>query len=103
MAEERITTVEPAGDTPGSTAHTTIIREETPRGGGGSGWLIAIVLIVALIAGLYIFTQTSASEAVKNDAIANAANEVGDAAGAVGEAAGQVGNAVENAADNLQQ
>ena len=105
MSEERITTVE-ANDSnaaaPAATTHTTIIRDADDHGAsGGAGWLIALVLVIALAAGIYIFSQTSASEVVKDNAIANAANEVGSAAGAVGEAAGQVGDAVEDAADNI--
>jgi hypothetical protein len=92
MAEERITEVEtPTGDT--HTTHT-IVTDENPRSGGGSGWLIAIVLIIAVIAGIWFFSGMSNSEAAKDNAIANAADNVG-------EAAQKAGNAVENAADNV--
>ena len=100
MAEERITTVEPNDGTP-TTTHTTIVRDAEPRSSGGSGWIIAVVLILALVVGIVLFTQMSGSELAKDNAIANAADEVGNAAGAVGNAAGQVGNAVENAADKV--
>lgn len=86
MAEERITTVHaPDGDT---TSHTTIVRE----GGGGAGWLVAIVLVLALVAGIYLFARTNGSETAKNNAVAEAAHEVG-------QAANKVGNAAQEAAD----
>lgn len=95
MAEERITTVEPADGSPSTTTHTTIVRDGDPAPrSGGAGWLIAIVLIIAVIAGIYLFSQSNASNAVKNDAIAGAAEDVGNAAG-------QVGDAVEGAADSV--
>ncbi|MCT2558106.1 hypothetical protein N0B51_03840 [Tsuneonella sp. YG55] len=93
MTEERITeTRDPVtGDT--HTTHTVITDGET-RSGGGSGWLIAIVLIIAVIAGVFIFSNMSGSEVAKDNAIENAANNVG-------EAAQQVGDAAQDAADNL--
>ena len=94
MAEERITEVEtPTGDT--HTTHT-IVTDGEPRGGGGSGWLIAIVLIIAVIAGIWFFSGMSNSESAKDNAIANAADNVGAAAE-------KAGNAVENAADNVSK
>jgi|SRR6476469_10793446 len=93
MAEERITEVEtPSGDT--HTTHTIVTDGDTRSGGGGSGWLIAIVLLIAVVAGIWFFSGMSNSEAKKDDAIANAADNVGAAAK-------QAGNAVENAADNV--
>jgi hypothetical protein len=92
MAEERITEVEtPTGDT--HTTHT-IVTDGAPRSGGGSGWLIALVLIVAVIAAIWFFSGMSNSESAKDNAIANAADNVGAAAE-------KAGNAVENAADNV--
>jgi uncharacterized protein (UPF0333 family) len=69
---------------------------ESPRRSGGAGWVIAVVLIVALLAGLYLFSQSSGTEAVKDNAIANAANDVGAAAK-------QVGNAAETAVDGTKK
>ena len=94
MAEERITEVEtPSGDT--HTTHT-IVTDGEPRGGGGSGWLIAIVLIIAVIAGIWFFSGMSNSESAKDNAIANAANNVGEAAQNVGEAAQEAADNVTN-------
>jgi len=85
MVEERITEVEtPTGNT--HTTHT-VVHDGEPRSGGGSGWLIAIVLIIALIAGFFIFSNMSGSEVAKDNAIENAANNVGEAAQNVGDAA----------------
>ena len=101
MVEERITTIEPHDKapydgTPAST-HTTIVYEAgARRRGGGAGWLIAIVLLIAVIAGLYLFSQTSASEAVKDNAIAEAAHDVGKAANQVGDAARDAAGAITN-------
>jgi len=95
VAEERITEVEtPTGDT--HTTHT-IVTDGEPRSGGGSGWLIAIVLIIAVIAGIWFFSGMSGAEANKDNAIANAANDVGDAAQNVGDAAQDAAN---NVTDN---
>ena len=46
------------------TTHTTVIRES----GGGAGWLIAIVLLIAVVAGIYFYSRSSHSEAVKDNA-----------------------------------
>jgi hypothetical protein len=95
MQEERITSVQPArGDQP-MTTHTTIIHDDEGRS-GGMGWLIGLLVIVAIGAAIYFFAQGSASEAVKDNAIAGAAQDVGNAAQNVGEAAKQ-------AADSLKQ
>lgn len=86
MAEERIVTTETPSAAPQST-HTTVIHDGDRRSGGGSGWFIGVVLVLALIAGLYFFTQMSGSEMAKDNAVANAANQVGSAAQDVGNAA----------------
>lgn len=91
MVEERITTVEGQA-TP--TTHTTIIQEAPARRGSGATMLIAIVLVVAVISGIYIFSQSTASEAAKDNAIAGAATSVS-------KAADKVGAAAENAADKV--
>lgn len=92
MAEETIETGR-ASDTAAPT-HTTVIRE-TRSSGGGVGIVLAVVLLVAVIAGIYLFSRTTDSEAAKNNAIAEAAGDVGNAAS-------QVGQAAEEAADNVK-
>lgn len=72
---------------------TTIIHETRTSSGGGAGWLIAIILILALVAGVWFFTQSNNSQIAKDNAITNAANNVGSAAKDVGDAA-------KDAADN---
>jgi len=89
MAEEIHTTRETH---PGD---TTIIRETRTSSGGG-GWAIAIVLFVALVAGIWFFTQNNASEAAKDNAITSAANNVGEAARDVGSAAKDAADKVGN-------
>ena len=92
MVEERITTVE---GQPGTTTHTTVIHDAEPvRRGSGATMLLAIVLIIAVIAGICIFSQSTASESAKDNAIAGAAQSVGNAAE-------QVGAAAESAADKV--
>lgn len=92
MAEERIETREPVGSA--NPTHTTVIHE-TRRSGGGTGIVVAIVLLVAVIGGIYLFSQSTNSEAAKDNAIAEAAGDVGNAAS-------QVGQAAENAANNVK-
>jgi hypothetical protein len=70
----------------------TVIVESPERGSSGAGWIVALVLIVALIVGVVFFTQMSSSEAVKNNAIGNAANNVGAAASKIGDAAQDAAN-----------
>ena len=84
MVEERITRVEtPTGDTH---THTTVV-DDGARTGGGSGWLIALILVLAVIAGIYLFSREADGEAAKDNAVAEAAADVGDAANKVGAAA----------------
>lgn len=93
MVDERITEVRtPAGDT--HTTHTVVTDGD--RRGGGSGWVIALVLIVALIAAIWFFSGMSNSEAAKDNAIADAASNVGNAAQQVGDAAQDAANNVTN-------
>ncbi|WP_156842386.1 hypothetical protein [Novosphingobium aquimarinum] len=94
MVEERITTVEGEG-TP--SAHTTVIRDGEPtKSGGGAGIIMALVLLVAVVGGIYLFSQSNSSEVAKDNAIASAANEVGDAASSVGEAVDSAADKVTN-------
>jgi len=93
MTEERTTTYE----TPEGNTHTTTVVTDERRSRGGSGtWMIALVLLVAVIAGFILYTQMGGAEAAKDNAIAEAADDVGNAAT-------QVGDAAEEAADSLTQ
>jgi hypothetical protein len=83
MVEERITEVEtPSGNT--HTSHTVVDRDDRR---GGSGWLIAVILVLALLIGGYFLLRNSNSDIAKDNAIAEAASDVGAAAEQVGEAA----------------
>lgn len=96
MTEERIVTVDPNPATgTGGATHTTVITDGGAKS-GGSGWLIALVLLIALGAAIWFFSQDRGSEAVKDNAIAEAAGDVGDAAQKVGDAA-------KDAADSLNK
>lgn len=74
-------------------SHTTVIHE---RGSSGTGIILAVILLLAVIAGIYLFTQTSSTETAKDNAITNAANSVGNAADQVGSAAQDAANNAEN-------
>ncbi|WP_404480727.1 hypothetical protein [Novosphingobium sp. BL-52-GroH] len=82
MADETIVTPPPA-DAPAT--HTTIIHEAPPRS-SGLGIIMALILLVVVAGGVYLFSQNS-SESAKDNAIAEAANNVGNAATKVGDAA----------------
>lgn len=72
---------------------TVIVTDRESRGGGGA-WFIGIVLVIALVAGIFLFTRTSQTEASKDNAVAAAAGQVGNAAE-------KVGNAAQSAADSV--
>lgn len=83
MVEERVVEVrEPAGSTH---THTTVY-DDRPRS-GGSGWLIAVILLIALIVGGYFLMNMSDSRASRDNAIERAADNVGSAAKDIGDAA----------------
>lgn len=84
MAEERITETE----TPSGNVHTThtVVTDDGARR-GGSGWLIALVLILVAIVAFYLFSRQNDSEIARDNAIAEAAGDVGEAAQNVGDAA----------------
>lgn len=96
MTEERITeTTDAAGNT--HTTHT-VMSDGAPRGGGTS-WVVLLLVVVVAAVGIWFLTQTSGAEVAKDNAVADAATEVGAAAGEVGEAAQGAGEAVENAVE----
>lgn len=64
---------------------TTVV--ETGSRSSGAGWAIAAILVVALVAGIFFFSQMSGSEVAKDNAVTNAAENVGAAAKDVGSAA----------------
>ncbi|WP_454599224.1 hypothetical protein [Qipengyuania sp. SM2507] len=95
MTEERITeTRTPSGDT--HTTHTVITDEKRS---GGSGWLIVLIVLLAIGVAVWFFTQQNESEIARDNAVTGAANEIGEAANQVGDAAQQTGDAVTNAVD----
>lgn len=95
MTEERITeTQTPSGNT--HTTHTVITDEKR---GGGSGWLIVLIVLLAIGVAIWFFSQQNDSEIARDNAVAGAASEIGEAAGRVGDAAQQTGDAVTNAVD----
>jgi hypothetical protein len=97
MTEERITRVE----TPEGNTHTsTTIVNDGERRGGGMTWFVLFVVLLAVLVGIWAFTQLGETEMAKDTAVAEAAESVGNAANQVGDAAQDAGQAVENAAEN---
>lgn len=84
MAEERVV------EHPDGTVERTINRDGgttvVERGGSGAGWLIGIVLLIAVLIGAWYLLTQSASQSARNNAIAGAAKSVGSAADKVGDA-----------------
>lgn len=73
--------------------HTTVIHERSS--GSGTGIIMAVVLLIAVIGGIYLFSRSDSNEAAKDSAVAEAANSVGSAADQVGEAADRAADSVE--------
>lgn len=72
--------------------HTTVIETAPRERSSGAGWAIAAILVVALVIGFVMFNRSSGSESAKDNAIANAASQVGDAAEKAGNAAQDAAN-----------
>lgn len=92
MTEERIDKVEQADGSTNTT--TTIVRDSEPERGGSGRWVLIIVLLIAAGLGLWIFSGMSDSEMAKDDAVAEAAANVGNAAQQAGDAAQDVADDV---------
>lgn len=87
MADENITT----HTAPDGSTHTTVID----RGGSsGGGWMFGLIALALIALGVYYFVSLSASEANKNNAVADAAKDVSNAAQNVGDAAKDAARAV---------
>ncbi|MBC2777659.1 hypothetical protein [Parasphingopyxis marina] len=103
MTEERITerddgvTTERTVERGTDDSHTVVVE----RRSGAGMWVLALVILVAIGAGIYVFNETNAREAVETEALTDAASEVGDAARNMGDAAQQAGDAAEEAVDGM--
>jgi uncharacterized protein HemX len=93
MTEERITEVRDPEDKTTHT-HTTVVTDE--RRSGGGTWLIALLVLIALIVGIWAFTQMGGAEMAKDAAVTDAADSVGAAAEQVGDAAQEAADSVAN-------
>jgi Na+-transporting methylmalonyl-CoA/oxaloacetate decarboxylase gamma subunit len=102
MAEERITeTTDAQGNVTGRTierdtgpAAPVTVNTAPASGGGGMGMIFGILLLLVLAVGGYFLLADSDSEVARDNAVAEAAQDVGDAAE-------KAGNAVEKAADEI--
>lgn len=93
MVEERITEVEtPQGNTH---THTTVVSDGE-RSGGGATWLLVLLVVILAAVAIWFFSGMSGSEVAKDNAVAEAAGEVGQAANQVGDAAQDAADAVTN-------
>ena len=81
MADENITT----HTAPDGSTHTTVIDRDGSSSGGG--WMFGLIALALIALGVYYFAGMSASEANKNNAVAEAAKDVSNAAQNVGDAA----------------
>ena len=97
MTEERITEIT---DSAGNTHTTHTVVTDSGHKSGGSSWGLIILLAVLAIGAFVIFTQLSDAEVAKDNAVADAAAEVGEAAGQVGDAAENASDAVQDAVEN---
>ena len=97
MTEERITeTTDATGNT--HTTHTVVTDGESR--GGGTNWVLIVIVLAVAVVGIFLLTQVNSAEVAKDNAVAEAASEVGEAANQVGDAAQSAGEAVENAVEN---
>ncbi|MBB3861075.1 hypothetical protein GGQ88_002347 [Novosphingobium hassiacum] len=89
MVEERVETRDPDG-----VVHTrTTVYDEGARRSGGSGWVVVLLVLLVLVVGGYFLLQAQDSRSSRDNAIAEAASDVGSAAK-------QVGNAAQDAVDS---
>jgi uncharacterized protein HemX len=90
MADEHITT----HTAPDGSSHSTVV--DRGGGSGSGGWIIGLLALVLVAVGVYFFSGMSTSEANKDNAVAEAARDVGNAAQ-------NVGNAAEDAASSVSK
>ena len=89
MTEERTTRVEqPSGNVH---THTTVIKDGNRS---RRNWPVVLIVLVLATVAVWVFFSMSGAQVNRDNAIA-------DAAGEVGAAADQVGDAAENAARNV--
>lgn len=79
-------TAERVTETNGGGGGTTTIIERS-SGGGGFGILIGFAILILVVVGAVYLLNDSRNEAVKTDAITEAADAVGDSAKKIGDSA----------------
>ncbi|GFE76457.1 MULTISPECIES: hypothetical protein [Novosphingobium] len=85
---------EPGERAPEAPTTTTTIIRERGSSGGATGIVMALILLVVVAGGIYLFSKGTQSETAKDEAITEAANNVGAAADKVGDAAQDAANGV---------
>lgn len=94
MTEERVVeTQSPAGQ---RHTHTTIVTSEPPRRRGTGTVILLILATIVVIAAIWALTNMGGAEIAKDNAVADAAGEVGAAASEVGDAARNAAGAIAN-------
>jgi hypothetical protein len=69
----------------------------TGQRSGSAGWIVALVLVVALVIGVVFFSRLSTNQTAKDKAVVTVAHRTGNAAGRVGNAAEKAGNGARDA------
>ena len=84
MSEEKVTT-ERVVERPAT--HTTTVVDRGDRGGGMGGVLIGLAVLIIIAIGAYFLLNANRNDAVRTEAVSEAASSVSNAAESVGDAA----------------
>ena len=96
MVDERITTRDDGVVTEQVVERDANDRVYVEKSGGGSGFIVGLLILVAIAIGAWFLLAQNDRENAETDAVVGAADQVGDS---VSQAAEDVGDAAENAAN----
>ena len=96
MVDERITTRDDGVVTEQVVERDTGDRVYVEKSGGGGGFIVGLLILVAIAIGAWFLLAQNDRENAETDAVVGAADQVGDS---VSQAAEDVGDAAENAAN----
>jgi cytoskeletal protein RodZ len=94
MTEERI--VETRAPDGTAHTHTTVVTDGGQRRSGASTLVLLVLAAIVVLVAIWAFTNMSGAEVARDNAIADAASDVGAAAGQVGEAAQDAAGSIAN-------